>query len=255
MKSNLKSKVRSAYTPGVKQLDTPGFNIIKSIMPKRKTPLVNKEIYHVFNRSVAQQPIFRNKREYDLFTNLIEYYRFPSPPVRFSHYSRLNIEDKTKFLNKLYRQNKYLVDIYSFCLMPNHYHLLLIQNTNDGIMNFVRLLQNSYARYLNIKTKRFGSLFQSPFKAKRIETGEQFIHIARYIHLNPLTSYKLNDFAELSSYPWSSYKDYQTNSDRKFIKINTLLGFFKNKEKLEKFTQDNLDYQRKLEKIKHLTID
>lgn len=223
-------------------------------MPKRKIPLVNGEIYHVFNRSVAQQPIFRNKRECEIYTNLLEYYRFSNPPFRFSHYSRLNSEEKIKILDNLYRKNKFLLDIYSFCLMPNHYHLLVSQTNNSGIMNFVRLCQNSYARYLNIKTKRYGSLFQSPFKATRIETDEQFIHVARYIHLNPITTYLLNNLEETKSYKWSSYIDYLSATPRKFINTNFLMRLFKNKERFEKFTQDNLDYQRKLEKIKHLTL-
>jgi len=224
-------------------------------MPKRKTPLVSNEIYHVYTRSVAQQPIFRNKKEFTVFTNLIEYYKFPNPLLRFSHYSRLNSKERAKFLNNLYKQNQNLVNIYAFCLMPNHYHLLLKQTSDNGIMNFIRLCQNSYARYLNSKTKRFGSLFQSPFKALRIETDEQFTHVARYIHLNPLSSYILKNFSELKSYKWSSYIDYFSETPRRFINTTLLTKLFKDKEKFDKFTQDNLDYQRRLEKIKHLTID
>mgnify|MGYP001604238793 CR=1 FL=1 len=224
-------------------------------MPKRKTPLVNEEIYHVFNRSVAQQPIYRNKREYNVFLNLLEYYRFSKTPLRFSHFTRLRSEAKNEILNNLYIQNKTLVDIHAFCLMPNHYHLLLKQTSDNGIKDFLRLSQNSYARYLNIKTKRFGALFQSPFKALRIENDEQFVHVSRYIHLNPLTSYILKDFSELKAYEFGSYKDHLSENPRKFINKHFLMKLFKNNESLQKFTQNNLDYQRKLEKIKHLTHD
>ena len=224
-------------------------------MPRRKIPLVNQEIYHVFNRSVAQQPIFRNKKDSDTFLNLIEYYRFPRPPSRFSHYQRLNTQDKTKLLMGLYKKNKYLVEIYAFSIMPNHYHLLIKQSLDSGIMNFIRLFQNSYARYLNLKYKRSGSLFQSPFKAVRLETDEQFLHVARYIHLNPLTSFVINDFNDLKSYHWNSYLDYLSSNPRKFVNTSVLMNYFKNKEKFAEFTKDNLDYQRKLEKIKHLIIE
>ena len=224
-------------------------------MPKRKIPLVNQEIYHVFNRSVAKQPIFHNKKENETFLSLLEYYRFPNPPLRFSHYQRLNTQDKTKLLRGLYKKNKHLVEIYSFSIMPNHYHLLLKQSLNSGIMNFIRLIQNSYARFLNLRYKRSGSLFQSPFKAVRLETDEQFIHVARYIHLNPLTSFVIRDFNDLKSYQWNSYLDYLSFTLRKFINTSFLMNYFKNIEKFEEFTKDNLDYQRKLEKLKHLIIE
>ena len=139
--------------------------------------------------------------------------------------------------------------------MPNHYHLLLKQSLNSGIMNFIRLIQNSYARFLNLRYKRSGSLFQSPFKAVRLETDEQFIHVARYIHLNPLTSFVIRDFNDLKSYQWNSYLDYLSFTPRKFINTSFLMNYFKNIEKFEEFTKDNLDYQRKLEKLKHLIIE
>lgn len=224
-------------------------------MPRRKPPLVSEEIYHVYGRSVAQHPIFRNKRARNIFTNLLEYYRFSKLPIRYSHYTRLNRIEKIKVSSRLYKRKKFLVDIYAFCLMPNHYHLLLKQTYDNGIMNFIRLIQNSYARYLNVKTNRFGSLFQSPFKAVRIETDEQLIHVARYIHLNPLTNYLLKDINELKLYEWNSYIDYVVKTPRKFIDTTFIMKFFENKERFKKFTQDNLDYQRRLERIKHLTLD
>lgn len=224
-------------------------------MPLRKTPLVVDQIYHVYNRSVAEQPIFRNKREHNIFIKAIEYYRFSKPPVRLSRYLNLNKQTGSDLLESLYEKNNCLADIYSFCLMPNHYHILLKQTAENGISNFIRLLQNSYAKYLNIKTKRAGSLFQCPFKAVRIETDEQFIHVARYIHLNPLTSYILKDFEDLESYEWCSYTDYSSDSTRRFINTQFLMSLFKNKESFRQFTKDNLNYQRELQKIKHLSID
>ena len=224
-------------------------------MPIRKYPLVNDQIYHVYNRSVAQQPIFRNKREYNIFLNLIVYYKFVSPPMRFSFLSRLDKEEKAMLIENLYKSNNNLVNIYAFCVMPNHYHFLLRQKQEKGIMNFIRLIQNSYAHYLNIKIKRFGSVFQSPYKAKRVENDEQFLHIARYIHLNPLTTYLVGSPKDLESYEWCSFKDYSEEKSRKWVDTSFLMAFHKDKEKLKKFTIDQVDYQRKLEKIKHLLID
>lgn len=224
-------------------------------MPIRKIPLVKDQIYHVYNRSIALQPIFRDKREFNIYINLIEYYKFSNPPMRFSYFSRLKKEEKVIVLENLYKSDKRLVDIYAFSLMPNHYHILLKQKEEKGITNFIRLIQNSYAHYLNIKTKRFGSLFQSPFKAVRIENDQQFIHVARYIHLNPITSYLIANPNHLDSYEWCSYKDYLGINPRKFVDTSFLFSFFKDKEKFKKFTLDQVDYQRHLERIKHLTIN
>lgn len=224
-------------------------------MPYRKTPLVTGEIYHLFSRSVAQQPIFRNKWEYDNFLRLIEFYRFSNPPVRFSHYIRMNKRDREKLLGGLYSDDKPLVDIFALTLMPNHYHLLVKQLINNGISDFIRLIQNSYARYLNTKINRFGSLFQSPFKGVRIETDEQFIHVARYIHLNPLTSHVLNNIGELKTVSWNSFKDCVSKTPRRFINTSKLRAYFKSDKDLLKFTKDNIDYQRRLEEIKHLALD
>jgi len=224
-------------------------------MPRRKYPLVNNQIYHIYNRSVAQLPIFRNKKEYKIYLSLIEYYKFANPPLRFSFFSRLEKDKKSALIKSLYKSNNNLVNIYAFCLMPNHYHLLLKQKKDKGIMNYIRLIQNSYAHYINVKTKRCGSVFQSPFKAKRIESDEQFLHVARYIHLNPLTTYLIDATNELANYEWCSFKDYSGENSREFVDIKFLMSFYKNKDKFIKFTFDQLDYQRKLEKIKHLLID
>ncbi|NCN58474.1 hypothetical protein COW99_06085 [Candidatus Roizmanbacteria bacterium CG22_combo_CG10-13_8_21_14_all_38_20] len=224
-------------------------------MPSRKIPLITQGIYHIFNRSVAGQTIFRNIREYQIFLDLLEYYSFTHAKHRFSHYRRLEDETKKQTLNKLYQQSDKLVDIYSFCIMPNHYHLLLKQLTDDGISKFIRQIQNSYARYINIKTQRNGALLQSPFKSVLIENDEQFIHVARYIHLNPLTSYILTNQSELANLEWCSYKDYCSANSRGFVNTSNLMSYYNSIDELNKFTLNQVDYQRALAKIKHLTLE
>lgn len=224
-------------------------------MPLRKTPLVNGQIYHVFNRSVAKQPIFNGIRECDVFLNLVEYYNFVNIPMRYSYLHRINIIERVSLYDKLYRENQKYTDINALSVMPNHYHLLIKQNQDGGISNYIRLLQNSYSHYLNVKTGRSGALFQSPFKAVRIENDEQFLHVARYIHLNPLTSYLIKKDSELMNCKYNSYRDYVTENPRRFITTKLLMSFFKNKEGFSKFHFDHVDYQRRLKEIEHLMID
>lgn len=147
------------------------------------------------------------------------------------------------------------VSILGFCLMPNHFHFLLQQKETNGIPRFISNVQNSYAKYLNTKTKRTGSLFQAMFKAVRLETDEQLLHVLRYIHLNPLTSYVIKSFADLEEYPWSSYYDYTGKHQRSFVTADQVLVSFKSKNSFRTFTFDQLEYQRKLDQINHLLLD
>ncbi|MBU2592185.1 transposase [Patescibacteria group bacterium] len=223
-------------------------------MPIRKTPLVTDEIYHVYNRSIVQQPIFDNKKECNRILNLIDFYRFKDNPLRFSHFDRLEQEEKKEYLNLLHKSPEQ-IKILSFSIMPNHYHFLLKQSWDLGITNFIRFIQDSYAKYFNLKTKRNGSLFVGPFKAVRVESEGQFLHLSRYIHLNQLTSYVLKEPEELKSCKLNSYLDYISNKPRPFVETSVVMSFFKNKKDFEGFVLNQLDYQRNLEKIKHLLIE
>lgn len=223
-------------------------------MPYRQTPLVTEEVYHIFNRSVARLPIFISKNDYGRAMEVIDFYTFGNTYLSFSHFRRLTQEQRLNFAESIFTPENKLNEILAFCLMPNHFHFLLRQKKDKGIATMLRNFQNSYAKYFNTKSERSGALFQSMFKAVRIETDEQLIHVARYIHLNPSTAYIIKDPQDLENYLWSSYPEYINNSagiaDQK-----ELLGYFKSVENFKKFTLDQADYQRKLGQIKHLTLE
>lgn len=225
-------------------------------MAFRKQPLIKNQIYHVFNRGIAKEPIFFNKRDYLRFIEVINFYRFSSPEMRFSYYNRLEYSSKKNFLDDLESKGEQQVNIYSYCLMPNHFHFVLREITEDGIKNFAGNLQNSYAKYFNTKMKRTGSLFQEMFKAVRIESDEQLLHTVRYVHLNPLTSYLVKDFNQLVKYPWSSLNDYLTEiNSTPFLDTSFINAFYKSNEQFLSFTKDQADFQNKLKEIMHLTLD
>lgn len=222
-------------------------------MPYRKIPIVAGEIYHVFNRSIAKQPIFISYKDYHRAMEVIDFYRHKDLPMRFSYYNRLPIYQKQKLV-KIIAESSLIVEILAFCLMPNHVHFLMKSLTDNGIIQFMSNFQNSYAKYFNIRHERTGTLFQPMFKAVRIESEEQLIHVSRYIHLNPVTSYILKTIKELETYPWSSYPEY-LNKNTGFTNKDLVLGFFKNIFSYQKFTADQVDYQRKLNQIKHLILE
>jgi len=138
--------------------------------------------------------------------------------------------------------------------MPNHFHFLLKNLKDSGINKFMSNFQNSYAKYFNTKTGRTGSLFQQNFKAVRVESDEQLTHVSRYIHLNPITAYLINSVEELIDYPWSSYPEYISKGKSNLNK-DLVLGNFRSINDYKKFVADQVDYQRELDKIKHIILE
>ena len=207
-------------------------------MPGRKFPIVTGEIYHVFNRGINRVPTFIKKREYDRAIDSLQFYRFVKPPVKLSVFLRYEEKKKHDVL-KLLNDRPIQVDILSYCLMPNHFHLLLKQKVDNGISKFLSNFQNSYTRYFNTKNERDGSLFLNQFKAVRIETQEQLIHVSRYIHLNPYTGYVVKNFQELLAYPWSSLSSYVEKSND-FVDKNSIMQNFNNSSKYQEFVFDQI---------------
>ena len=224
-------------------------------MPYRKAVLAFGETYHVFSRSVAKLPIFTSASYFSRFLDLVEYYRFVNTPTSFSFFKKFNREKRERILEELTKENLRHVEIIAFCLMDNHYHFLLKQISEKGTAKFISNIQNGYAKYFNMRTNRSGPLFQPMFKAVRIETDEQLIHVSRYIHLNPTTAYIIEK-EELEDYPWSSLRMYCNPGSSEFSFIDrTSIATCIGNMKYSKFVHDQIEYQRKLADIKHLLLE
>lgn len=157
-------------------------------------------------------------------------------------------------MQELEKENKVFVSIICFCLMPNHFHLLVRQKEENGISKFLSQFQNSFTKYFNTRIKREGHIFLGQFKAVRIETDEQLLHVSRYIHLNPYSSFVVKEFNDLLSYQWSSLLQYM-KKDKGFVSPDIILSEFKKPQNYYKFISDQADYQRELEAIKHLVLE
>ncbi len=223
-------------------------------MPQRPVVLANNEIYHIFNRSIARENVFAQNQKINLnkALEIVNYYRFPQK-IRLSKFKSLPSELKKQYLDALGSVIP-LVEVYVFAFMPNHYHFLLKQIHDKGITTFISNFQNSFAKVFNIKNNRNGALFQNAFKAKRIVTDEQFTHISRYIHLNPVTSYMI-EFDKLASFEWTSFPAYAVNEQIPIINSDFLLKMFGTRDKYVKFVADQVDYQRNLAYIKDLLME
>lgn len=213
-------------------------------MPLRKTILATGEVYHIFNRSVRGMPIFKGKQESDLFLEATEYYLQPRPPTRFSIYR----VQKNKYPLTLTEK---IVTIISFCLMPTHFHFLLKQEKEDGIRQLIQKISNSFAHFFNLKYKTSGPVFEGNFKAVRVENDEQLLHLSRYIHLNPVTDYLVENPED---YPFSSYRVFIREEKSPIIDSSLIMGNISS-ENYRKFVLDQKDYQRELDRIKHLVFE
>ena len=142
------------------------------------------------------------------------------------------------------------VKFLSYNIMPDHYHLVTKIVNDDYLSKYLGIVENSYCRYFNIKFRRNGPLFQSRFKAVRIRTNEQLLHVTRYVHLNPTTA-GLVDKPE--DWPDSSYPDIIT--DEKYLRKYLTEISIKTPTTYKKFVENNLDYQKKLKQIKKLLLE
>lgn len=187
------------------------------------------------------------------FFYTMNYYSYSCPPIRLSRYLELTKECRNKFQNSLWGDK--LITIFCYCFMPNHFHFLLKQNVDFGISRYIGQLLNSYTRYFNTKNERVGQLFLDQFKNVLVENNNQFVHLSRYIHLNPFSSDILRSVNELSNYNWSSFAEYTGSGANKICDKSIIKSLFKDFDTYKKFVLNNADYQRKLKIIRTLTID
>ena len=214
------------------------------------------EIHHVLSRGVDKRKIFLNDRDYFRFIhNLFQFNDIKNTATTsYRDFNKWDDIASRPISQKKREPRKLLVDIHAFCLMPNHYHLLLSPRVKDGIPRFMKKLNMGYAKYFNIKNDRKGALFESRYKSILVENESHFMYLPHYIHLNPLDLHmpewregKLRSSASaikfLESYRWSSFSDYigqknfpsVTNHD--FL-LDVFGGVDKYKTRVEEFLKD-----------------
>lgn len=212
-------------------------------MPHRQTQFTNGEYYHVFNKTIDHKTPFLDTQLCSSFLRTAYYYRASDLRISFSDWKRHN-SIKSRLHNHLDNPSNFRVTILAFCLMPNHYHFILRQNTTQGVQDFISNLSNSYTRAFNTIYKRKGPLFLTQFHVVPIATTEQLLVTSRYIHLNPIASNVVGLIDQLRSYPWSSYTDYLNLATQpsQLVETKAILNFFKNDPSLyQQFVENDLD--------------
>lgn len=168
------------------------------------------EIYHIFNRGVDKRIIFQD--EQDKFRFIHDLYEFNDKKLVVSQ-NFLRRQKMTGVQHpSLPKEN--IVEILAWCLMDNHYHLLVREIEENGIILFMKKIGSGYTNYFNKKYKRSGALFQGRFKCVHIGQESQMQYIPYYIHLNPIEYFrKYNNnpdslYQKLIQYRFSSLQDY-----------------------------------------------
>ena len=197
-------------------------------MPRSAREKSESGIYHVMVRGINRQDIFHDEKDY------VQY---------------LEAMNRANHIGKF--------EIYGYCLMSNHVHLLLHEK-EEKISSFMKRIGISYAWWYNKKYDRAGHVFQDRYKSETVETDEYLLSVLRYIHKNPV---KAKMVVKPEEYKWSSCKTYYNQAESLNELTNTafILGIFaEDKEsgkdrfkeymKQEDYDDKFLEIERKMEK-------
>jgi putative transposase len=205
-------------------------------MSIRQTDLVQGEYYHIYNRGNSKQKIFHNKEDHFRFIALLY---ISNSSESFNLY---DLNRDTNFNVYEIERTNLLVDVGAFCLMPNHFHILITERIEGGISKFMQKLSTAYSMYYNKKYKRTGSLFEGKFKSQHADTDQHLKYLFSYIHLNPIKLIQKNwkekgirnkkeaiDY--LNKYAYSSYLDFtgEKRVQNKIINVKAFPKYFPNK--------------------------
>lgn len=144
-----------------------------------------------------------------------------------------------------------LVEVFCYCLMPNHYHLILKELLDGGITKFMRKLNSGYTKYFNIKHQRSGHLFEGKYKYKEVDADFYLTHLTGYIHINPV---RAGIVQSPRNYKYSSYLDYIGNKQTDFLDFRSEELEVKI-ENYEEFVSEMIKDEEVLARIKVVGID
>ncbi len=201
-------------------------------MSIRTVPLAPATFFHIYNRGTDKRTIFLDSADYIRFQELL---------YICNNTAAISVRDIRKQFPVIYTfdHGAPLVSIGAYCLMPNHFHLLITSEIENGISTFMSKVSTGYSMYFNKRYNRSGALFQGKFKSEHADTDEYLKYLYAYIHLNPV---KLIDpkwkeegsrdaaksFAFASSYAYSSLPDYigQSRPESKILNTESYPDYF-----------------------------
>ena len=206
--------------------------------------------YHAYNRGYNRQEIFRDDHDYKTFLHLFRKYLEPGFKEKKTTPSGQEYLVET---NHVYQE----VDLVCYCLMPNHFHLLLFQKSLEGMTKLLVRLMTNYSTFFNQRYGTQSSPFQGTYKAVSIGSEAQMLQVSRYIHAN---LWELPLPTDVISYPYSSYPHFVSVKSPDWLKTNFISDSFSSKAGYRGFVDDYVKMkiqsrEKELEGIKHLLLD
>ena len=218
---------------------------------RRTFSFATDEYYHIYNRGTDKRTIFIEPHDYNRFIVLLHLCN-NKDPIDIDKLLRggrtfpdlIDLEIKER-----------LVNIGAYCLMPNHFHILVKEINENSISIFMRKLSTAYSMYFNKKYKRSGALFETSFKAKHVNEDRYLKYLFAYINLNPIklidSKWKENGIEDkvkaeqyLLNYRYSSYLDFlnKKRKENKILNNETFSQYFQEPKQFVNFVNDWIDY-------------
>ncbi len=202
---------------------------------------IENGFYHVYNRGVEKRDIFLDDQDYHVFLNFIKSCLLPPSESNIATHPLQEVTGLVPVRARPLKNFTGEITLLAYCLMPNHFHLLLHQVNKDSMRRFMQSLCTSYSMYFNKKYKRVGPLFQDVYKAVLIMEEPYLLHLSRYIHLNPIESMTRPSPVSIERYFYSSYPYYLGKKKAEWINPQPILAFFKSQQRIN--LHDCLSYQ------------
>lgn len=194
------------------------------------------EFYHIYNRGNARGDIFLDEQDYSFFLLRLKQNLFP--------------EINSKLRIQPLPANSF--SLLCYCLMPNHFHLLLKQNKEINPSKLLLKLCTSYSMYFNKKYNQVGHIFQDSFKQVNIDEDSYLNWLSCYIHQNPKVAGLIEN---LEDYKWSSYPEFIGKSFSNLCSKEIVLDKFKNRDHYKNFVSDSFQIIKNKREIGHLFLD
>lgn len=235
----------------------------------KKPQFVEGQIYHIYNRGVEKRKTFLSDKDYLRFIHDLYEFNDIEPVLNVQYYfSPKMMLLECQHIERRRKPKKLLVEILAFVLMSNHFHLILRQKAERGIIRFMQKLGTGYSMYFNGKYKRVGALFQGRFKAIRVYSQAHFLYLPFYIHANPVlkiyggsTSIDWRRAMRiLEKYRWSSFLDYigkknfPSVTSRKFLS-GVFGGEAGHRKEMEQLLCERSKTKRQLQEIQDILFD
>lgn len=240
-------------------------------MPIRKVQFSPGEFYHVFNRGNGKQNIFHDERDMYRFLQAIYLSNNSNSSIGITELDRNRRGYTLLEIKQIINENNIacnpLVKIFADCLKDNHYHFLLQEINEGGIIRFMQRLGTGYGKYFSIRYDRPGSLFQGRFKAVHIDNDDQLKYLLAYINvINPaeiiepeIKEKGMMDiervWAFVNKYKWSTHPEYMGQRDSIIVDRGIFKEIFPTVESYSKFMQDMLRGKERIRLDKDMMID